>query len=262
MNRYRMFVDEVGDHSLKSLNDPINKYLSLTGVILEHNYASKVLYPKFEELKRKFFISHCSTNPVIFHRTDIVNKRHVFNCLLNSSVQQEFDDDLLALLHDLEYEVINVLIDKGRYKEKYSAWTYDTYHYCMRCLVERFHMHLSYKKKMGDIMFESRSPQADKKLSASYNRIYHKGTEFIKSDALKKTFTSHELKLSKKKDNIAGIQLADLLSFAARRYTLDHYKIQPINGFTFNDLIIQVVLARKWRNYNGKVEGFGIKLLP
>ena len=118
-----MFVDEVGDHSLKSLNDRVNKHLSLTGVIVKQQYASQVLYPQFEKLKTKYFPSHCNENPVILHRTDIVAKRNAFKVLLDPVLEYQFNEDLLSLLSNLDYEVINVLIDKNKYVEKYKTYS-------------------------------------------------------------------------------------------------------------------------------------------
>lgn len=262
MARYRMYVDETGDHSLRSIKDSFNKYLSLTGIIIKADNAVNHLYPSFESLKQKYFPHHCKDNPVVFHRTDIVARRGPFACLQDEEIRQQFDLDLLLSMMEAEFEIVTVLIDKDKFNRKYTKWKTDTYHYCMRCLVERFHRHLYTNKGVGDIMFETRNPNADKKLANSYRRIYNGGTENVKAHHLQTTLTSGELKLSNKKKNIAGVQLADLLAFPSRRFLLDHYKIQPIIEYTHADTIIDTVIKPKLRRWKGDIEGIGIKLLP
>ncbi len=55
MARYRIYVDEVGNHDLTHADDPNQRFLSLTGVILESGYDSNVLQPEMDVLKRRFF---------------------------------------------------------------------------------------------------------------------------------------------------------------------------------------------------------------
>ena len=69
---FRIYIDEVGNNDLKSSIDVNHRYLSLTGVIFDTDYAGKFLTPKIEELKSKHFGSH-PDEPVILHRKEIIN---------------------------------------------------------------------------------------------------------------------------------------------------------------------------------------------
>ena len=40
--KFRLYVDEVGNSDLKSFDNPDHRYLSLTGVVFELDYVSKV----------------------------------------------------------------------------------------------------------------------------------------------------------------------------------------------------------------------------
>ncbi len=40
---YRIYVDEVGTHDLTHVDDPNQRFLSLTGVVLESEYTISVL---------------------------------------------------------------------------------------------------------------------------------------------------------------------------------------------------------------------------
>ncbi|MEE8404332.1 MAG: DUF3800 domain-containing protein, partial [candidate division Zixibacteria bacterium] len=58
MNKYRMYVDEVGNPDMGSSDNPNHRFLSLTGVIIELNYVKDVFHPELEKLKTKHFEAH------------------------------------------------------------------------------------------------------------------------------------------------------------------------------------------------------------
>ena len=103
--KYRIYVDEVGNHDLKNVADPNQRYLSLTGVIFDLNYVAQTLFPQLEALKAKFFKSH-PDEPTVLHRKELVNKKPPFEALNNADIAGNFDRDLLSLLVDLSYTAI------------------------------------------------------------------------------------------------------------------------------------------------------------
>ena len=68
--KYRLYVDEVGNHHLGSSNIPAERFLSLTGVIIDLDYVKSTIHPQMESLKEKYFIYH-PDEPIIFHRKEI-----------------------------------------------------------------------------------------------------------------------------------------------------------------------------------------------
>jgi hypothetical protein len=68
-----MYVDEVGNSDLASSENPLHRFLSLTGIIIDLNYVSCILYPQMERLKSEYFDSH-PDDPVIFHRKDLLDR--------------------------------------------------------------------------------------------------------------------------------------------------------------------------------------------
>jgi len=121
-----MYVDEVGNPHLDSSYDPRHRHLSLTGVIIELEHVNQVVFPRLEDLKRRYFASHVD-NPVIMHRKELVNAKPPFQCLRDAATRAAFDDELLVLLEELEYVVITVVIDKQAHFEQYRVWQYDAY---------------------------------------------------------------------------------------------------------------------------------------
>ena len=111
MNKYRMYVDEVGNPDLQSSDNPNHRFLSLTGVIIDLNYVKDVLHPEMEALKVRYFGSHPDES-VILHRKEMLNARHPFQALKDPKTREDFDKGLLKLLKRWEYTVITVCLDK------------------------------------------------------------------------------------------------------------------------------------------------------
>lgn len=260
MEKYRIYIDEVGNSDLKSSVDPNNRYLSLTGVIFELNYIKEFITPSVENLKQKFFGSH-PDEPIILHRKELVNKKYPFKQLKNPIIENDFNNELLSLLKNFDYTIITIVIDKLEHKNKYKVWKYDAYHYCLAVMVERFYKFLNSRYSVGDVMIESRGATEDKRLKKSYTKIFNEGTDYIRSDLFQKTLTSKELKVKPKSANISGLQIADLVAYPARQYVFDVFNIEKKEKATFNDKIIEVIKA-KFLNIQGTTKGWGIKFLP
>ena len=54
MALYRLYIDEVGNHDMTHADDPNQRFLSLTGVILESSYTLRILKPEMDQIKRDF----------------------------------------------------------------------------------------------------------------------------------------------------------------------------------------------------------------
>ena len=261
MSLYRIYIDEVGNNDLKSTEDINHRYLCLTGVIFEYEYVAKVLNPKVETLKSKYFGSH-PDEPIIFHRKELVNQKYPFNILKNENIRNDFNEEFLQMLSELEFKVISVIIDKFEHSHKYVSWKYDPYHYCMEILIERYYFFLRDLNEKGDVMIESRGGKEDLRLKKSFRRIMDIGTNFIKNDQLNKYLSSKELKIKPKSANVSGLQIADLIAYPSRQYIFKLYEIEIKSKVTFNDEVIKIIKNKYYRDNKGKAEGFGIKLLP
>jgi hypothetical protein len=260
---YRIYVDEVGTHDLKHADDPNQRFLSLTGVILESQYTLRVLQPEMDELKRKFF-QRDPDEPVIFHRKELVNKRPPFQSLRDQETEQEFNIALLKALSRWEYRVITVVLDKKVHRDQYQVWRYHPYHYCLAVLLERFVLFLHYGDHRGDVMVERRGGKEDRKLKNSYSRLYEGGTDNIPQERWQERLTSRELKVKPKNANITGLQLADLIAHPSRREVLLDHQLIVDDRHIFGDRICAILRERKYyRNLQtGRIEGYGKKLLP
>jgi len=263
MSLYQLYIDEVGNHDLTHAENPNERFLSLTGVIIESQYCINKFVPSMEEMKRHFFCKDPDT-PIIFHRKDIINKRYPFQALREPQVEAEFNEILLNQLRDWNYRVITIVIDKKAHKEKYTKWQYHPSHYCLSVMLERYALFLHYGSNTGDVMVESRGGVEDRKLKESFEGLYQKGNKNISKDKWQECLTSTKLKVRQKAENICGLQLTDLLAHPSRREILLDNNLINDERDVFGDKITEILRVSKYlRSYKtGELDGYGKKLLP
>jgi Protein of unknown function (DUF3800) len=258
----RLYFDEVGNGDLKaSANDDNVRYLSLTGVITLRNLHDKKIQPALDGLKAKFF-GPTPERPVILHRRELINRLGPFSVLNDDQIRSEFDKELPGLIDSLPYKVITVTIDKRQHLNQYAVWNFDPYHYCMTCMVERFVRLLDEAGLTGDVVGEARTKKVDKKLKASFLRLYEEGTSAMSAANIRKRLTSKNIKLEPKSSNIAGLQLADLIahpSYRAMKLAREN-KAAPDD---FGSKVAEILNAKKYRRRkDGQIHGYGLKWLP
>ena len=259
--KYRLYVDEVGNPDLKSSADENHRFLCLAGIIVDLDYVIRVLSPDLEALKVRYFGSH-PDEPIILHRKEILYKKPPFSTLQNPETELRFNNELLDKLHEWDYSVITVIIDKREHSEKYSTWRYDPYHYCQEVLIERYRLFLNINKAKGDVMFESRGGKEDMRLKRSFRAIMDSGTHNLSSEVLHMHLTSVELKIKSKQTNIAGLQVADLIAHPARRCCFKNFFGMDDAQYTFGDRVIEILENEKFFRYNGEIRSYGAKKLP
>lgn len=260
--KYRIYIDEVGHADKKASQDPEQRFLCLTGVVFRLDHVQTNLQPELEALKKKYFNSH-PDEPVILHRKEMVYRKASFTVLKNAEIEDAFNQEFLHLLSHWEYKVISVIIDKLEHNETYdNTWKYDPYHYCQEILLERYRLFLDINNAKGDVMIESRGGKEDTRLKKSFRNLIEKGTHFLKAEELLECLTSKELKVKTKSANIAGLQIADLLAHAVRRYAFQEFWQLHDNKLTFSDRIIEVLKKGKFFEYKGRINGYGVKKLP
>ncbi len=259
--KYRLYVDEVGNSDLNASENPNHRYLSLSGVIMELEYVRTTVFPAVESLKERYFNSH-PDEPLILHRKELVNRRYPFNRLRDPQIEQQFNNDLLTLLRDLEYTVITTVVDKLEYKRRYTVWRYDPYHYGMAVLAERYIFWLEQMNATGDVMAESRGGKEDRRLKDSFAQLYEKGTDYVQPDKFAKCLTSKQLKVKPKSNNVTGLQIADLVAHPSFKATQARRDNKPL-AENFGGIIAEILEKDKYhRSYRGRINGWGRKWLP
>ena len=253
MSKYRLYLDEVGNPDLEHSEDPNHRFLSLTGVICEIGYIQEHIHPEMEGLKTRHFGSH-PDEPLILHRSELVNKKDRFAALRSPENEKAFNRDILSLLVGWEYRVITVCIDKKKHRESYKIWRYDPYHYCLAILLERYAFWLNRIDAHGDVMAESRGGKEDQRLKHSFSRLLVQGTDFVPPERFLSALTSRELKIRPKSANVAGLQLADLLAHPSRCEILDEKDLLGRPIVTSPREVISILQA-KYDQHEGRIYG-------
>ncbi len=259
--KYRMYIDEVGNSDLGASQDPNHRYLSLTGVVLELGYVDAHVFPALESLKRRYFGSH-PDEPIVLHRKELVNKKPPFESIRDPATEQAFNQEMLGLIADTTYVVFSVVIDKLEHQQRYQVWRFDPYHYGLLVLVERFVLWLRRHNQVGDVMAESRGGKEDRRLKDSFERVYDSGSQFVNRQEFAARLTSGQLKVKPKSNNIAGLQLADLIAHPSYKATLARRQGQELPQ-NFGGQIAAILERDKYdRDPDGQIEGWGRKWLP
>lgn len=214
---YIVYVDESGDHSLKSI-DPDFPVFSLSFcVVKKSDYLASVV-PSVQALKFKYW-GHDS---VVLHEHEIRKSKGDFTFLLTDrSVREQFYEDLNQVMVDAPITIIASVIDKVKLTKKYAdPWSpYDlALHFCL----ERLHKFLrenGQEGKLTHVVFECRGKAEDNDLELTFRRIVagegHWGYRKHKFETME-----FEPKFAKKSVNSTGLQLADLTArpLRSRRY--------------------------------------------
>lgn len=260
-HRYRLYIDESGDHTYRKTTG-IDRYLCLTGVAIDTEFYRDEFHPQFIDFKQKHF-PHNPDDPVILHREDIVNRRGPFWRLRDKTSEDAFNNELLNIFKEQRYGIFAVVIDKISNKFRYGFAALHPYHYCMVAILERYCGFLNYFNAEGDVMAESRGKTEDTQLKEAYIRLYESGTKFRSKDFFQKVLTSKEIKIKKKSDNISGLQFADLLANPCRRDVLYEYNLIEKEGNNFTKKILDIIQDKYNRHlYDCRVKGYGKILLP
>lgn len=258
---YRLYIDEVGNHDLYSSLKPNEQYLNLTGVMIDQDYCTRIVTPQLEDLKRRYLDSDPDDDPVILHRKEMLHKSGRFKVFEDRVIEAGFNEELIDLLIRWDYKVFTVTIDKRAMLEKYTVWQQEPYHYCLKILIERYVMSLKRVRSKGDVLAEARNSTVDKKLKDSYTRLFVHGSDFVKAPQMQARLSTKQLKVKPKKQNIAGLQLADLLAYPCYSLSLAWRKNQQLSD-TFSTRIARVIKDYKFERVDNRIEGISFKWLP
>ncbi len=258
---YRLYIDEVGNADLGASQDPNHRYLSLTGIIFSISDIRSHVKKDLEDLKREIFRPD-PDEPFILHRKELSRQKYPFNVLQDPIVKHRFDEGIISLITKWDYTVITVTIDKLMHLNKYATWQVNPYHYCLRIMLERYVKWLATAQSCGDVMAEARGGKEDRMLNSSFEKLICIGTNYMHPQAFQRRITSKKLKLKPKKDNVSGLQIADLLAHPSYRAMKMMVEGNPLPD-DFGTKIYNILNSSKYhRSHSGVIEGYGRKWLP
>ena len=240
-----LFIDESGDHNL-SVIDPQYPIFVLGGVIMDKAYAEEQLPNEINRFKSELF----GTTDIILHTADISRNRNGFESMLDTEFRNRFYSRMNDLMTNLPYSVVACVMHKEESLGRYGLASVDPYLLCLDILVELFCFEIGDHKNGGVIVAEMRDRKLDRQLELAWQNLKINGTRRVRGSQIDDRIAG--MSLRSKSDNIAGLQLADLVVSPIGRYVLG----KPTKGDW-------EVISRKFRrNPQGHVDGYGLVVLP
>lgn len=208
-----LYLDESGNHDLRKIDSDYPVFV-LGGVIVEDNYAKTVLEAEVGSFKLRWF----GSARTVLHTADMVRNRNEFGILRDSGVRERFYRDLNEMMQRLEYSVVACAIDKYAYVEDRGNREVDPYALGFEKLIEAFCLEIGDVEGGGEIIAEKRLPDLDRSLMSSWQSHIAGGTVNLSSNEIKRRLKGLDLK--SKAENIAGLQLADLVVSPIGRHVI------------------------------------------
>ena len=228
---YRVYIDESGDHTFNAVEHPTRRYLGLTAVVFRKSDYSPTVPRNLEDLKSRHF-PYDVDRPFSLIRSAIKQGRSHFWVLRDPGKRGRWEVDLLQFLTYCSMQVFTVVYDKLSHSTHNPVAAQVPYHVSLALLLEAVARWLSVQNNgVADIMLESRNRTLDGQLRAVYQDLRNLGTDAITPTHLKTVYPANELLFGTKEQNIAGLQIADLLAAEQKMLTVletggaDHVEI-------------------------------------
>lgn len=243
--KYFLFIDESGDHGLVKLDSSFPVFLLCGLIVSDENYQT--IKENINALKHQFW----GNKQVVLHSRDIRKCEKEFQILFDLEIKSAFYNDLNAIIQNSTYRIISSAIDKVKYIKTYGKLSNDVYELALSFIIERAIFSLdevSQYDKQLEIVIEKRGKKEDKTLSEHFQRLMARGTNYVSAERLKAV--NIKITFSDKKENINGLQLADLLAYPMARYVINPKRANP----AFD------ILENKIYKKGGK--RYGLKVFP
>ena len=201
------------------------------------------------EFKRKYF----RTTHVILHSRDIRKYEGAFQVLFDLDLKAEFYRDMNAIMTESEYCLVGSAIQKEEHVKRYGKGAKDPYALSFSFILERLIFYLDSLNEDGivKLVAERRGRKEDKMLLSHFNSVMDRGTYYVGSQRLRRRIKG--LTFHNKRENIIGLQIADLCAYPMARHVLNTQ--EPYVPF-------EVIKDKIYRNKNGEYMGWGLKIFP
>ena len=240
-----LFLDESGDHNITVI-DPQYPVFVLGGVIMDREYAEGQL----EDALNKFKVEMFGRTDIVLHTADLARNRNGFEDMQDEAFRNHFYDRINDLMRNLSYSVVACVVHKNEYLSRYGVVPIDPYLFSLGVLIEIFCFDIGNRGEGGVVVAERREPTLDRSLELAWSNLKARGTRRFQGRIVEERISS--LNLRDKKDNIAGLQLADLVVSPIGRHILG----KPAREDW------EIVNSKFRRSTRGRVDRYGLVILP
>ena len=245
--KYYLFLDETGDHGLTYIDRNFPLFL-LCGLIIEQK-ALIQLEDEVNSFKEKFF----GTKDVILHSRDIRKCEGPFQILFDLSLKEQFYANLNKILSDAQYSLVGSAVNKKRHIKKYGKIASDLYSLSLSFVLERlvFYLDSISVNAKAHIYAEERGKKENNQLVKYFNSVRDMGTYYVTNTRLQNRI--EDFRFFNKRDNIVGLQIADLCAYPMARHVLT--PSEPYVPF-------KIIRDKIYCNNKGDYLGWGLKVFP
>jgi hypothetical protein len=240
---YVVFVDESGDHGLKTINLEYPVFVLAFCICRKDAYVQHIV-PLIHQLKFDFW----GHDAVVLHSHEIRKSKGDFAQLLVPEIRAAFQERITAVMQEAEFTLIAAVINKEQLVRRY-AQPNDPYEIALAFCIERLQMFLQERgqtDRQTHLLVECRGKAEDDKLELEFRRICD-GANRVGA------LPNLDIRFVDKKHNSPGLQLADLVAYPVGRHVLK--PDQPNRAYE--------VVERKFRQSpTGRIPGYGLKLFP
>lgn len=203
---YIVYVDESGDHSLKTIDEDYPIFVLTFSIFNKDDYINNIV-PNFQKLKFKYF----GHDIVIFHENEIRRRKNQFKILYNKNIYNSFMSEISDIINESDFNIISSVIHKEKLIQT-SLKNDNPYHIALAFCLERLNKFLSTnnnENKTIHIIVEKRGKKEDDELELEFRRICQdKNYKF-------------NIILADKKINSVGLQLSDMIARPIGRHLLN-----------------------------------------
>lgn len=252
-----MFIDDTGNVHTRTSNHPQSRFAGVVGVIFEMDYLHSTFEPSFEKLKAKHFGLRDDGKTHVLHLRRMKKAEGPFAQLGNADFRQQWEEACMRMYTLAAYTVITVCVDKVAFYAAHPDWQGSIYRLLVGNAIERYFYYLRSRNGTGDVLTEATNSDLDRDIKSLYRHFYEAGTDHIPSFRLKTRLSSNEIKIKPKTDNLAGLQLADMLAATC----FSHCRRIYAEGPTFDPFamsVAELIEGHKfYRDHNGNPHSYG-----
>lgn len=245
--KYSCFLDETGDHGLSFVDKNFPLFLLCGFVIQDERLVA--IEKKVNRLKCTYF----GEAEVILHSREIRKCEGAFQVLFDLPLKEKFYEDLNSILKEGSYCLIGSGIQKEEHIKKYGKGAKDPYALSLSFVLERlvFYLDSVEDEASVEVLAEERGRREDRMLLSHFNSVLDLGTFYVEPQRLRKRVRG--LSFHAKRDNVVGLQLADLCAYPLARHILNPR--EPYIPF-------KIIEPKIYCAEGGRYEGWGLKVFP
>ncbi|HSV94964.1 MAG TPA: DUF3800 domain-containing protein [Spirochaetia bacterium] len=271
-NFYYLFLDEIYTPNLVDLKKVPRKEIALREKHHHFGIGGPIIaanaLPKLNFALRKIQSNYYSRSKFpILHYVDILHTRDLYSDLaINIDKKIKFINSIEKLIANTIFDAIFTFIDKEKLILKYGTFNkdktlkginkirgniyrgadikkYDLYCLSLKFLLINFYEYLSRRRARGAIIAESRGDAEDINLRNAFNEIQKQGVGDI--GVLDFRGTINEIFIVHKKQNHAGLQLADALIYPVYDNLVGDHNIRSDHFIDFDRIIKPKIYKNK-----------------